>query len=149
MTEMSPAVTFTDLNVNETGGSCGRLLPNTRMKVVDLSTGELKGPNEEGELCFAGPQVMPGYFKNEKATSETLIDGWIHTGDIGHFDESGALFIVDRKKELIKVKGLQVAPAELENIIRSIPGVSDVAVIGDFNLPIEQHFIISFVRYSK
>ena len=87
MTEMSPAVTFTDLNTNQTGGSCGQLLPNTRMKVLDLATGEERGVGETGELCFEGPQVMPGYFKNEKATSETLIDGWIHTGDIGHYDE--------------------------------------------------------------
>lgn len=130
MTEMSPAVTFTDLNTNQTGGSCGQLLPNTRMKVLDLVTGEERGAGEDGELCFEGPQVMPGYFKNEKATSETLIDGWIHTGDIGHYDENGSVYIVDRKKELIKVKGLQVAPAELENSIRGIPGVMDVAVIG-------------------
>ena len=57
------------------------------MKVLDLSTGEEKGVGETGELCFEGPQVMPGYFKNEKATSETLIDGWIHTGDIGYYDQ--------------------------------------------------------------
>ena len=59
------------------------------MKVLDLSTGEEKGVGETGELCFEGPQVMPGYFKNEKATSETLIDGWIHTGDIGYYDQVG------------------------------------------------------------
>ena len=61
----------------------------TLMKVLDLSTGEEKGVGETGELCFEGPQVMPGYFKNEKATSETLIDGWIHTGDIGYYDQVG------------------------------------------------------------
>ena len=60
MTEMSPAVTFTDLNTNQTGGSCGQLLPNTRMRVLDLVTGEEKGAGERGELCFEGPQVMPG-----------------------------------------------------------------------------------------
>merc|ERR1712025_1001018 len=130
MTEMSPAVTFTRLSVVSTGGSSGQLLPNTSMKVVDLVTGEEKGVGETGELCFQGPQVMPGYFKNEKATAETLIDGWIHTGDIGYYDETHSVFIVDRKKELIKVKGLQVAPAELENLIRSMDGVVDVAVIG-------------------
>ena len=57
------------------------------MKVIDLDSGEEKGMGETGELCFAGPQVMPGYFNNEKATAETLFDGWIHTGDIGHYDE--------------------------------------------------------------
>jgi len=73
---------------------------------------------------------MPGYFKNSTATEETIIDGWCHSGDIGYYDEDGNTFVVDRKKELIKVKGLQVAPAELENLIRSMDSVSDVAVIG-------------------
>jgi len=130
MTELSPAVTFTSKTTNETGGSCGQLLPNTQMKVIDLDSGELLGAGERGELCFSGPQVMKGYFNNDKATQETLFDGWIHTGDIGYYDENHALFIVDRKKELIKVKGLQVAPAELENLIRGMKGVADVAVIG-------------------
>jgi len=130
MTEMSPAVTFTRLTMVSTGGSSGQLLPNTSMKVIDLASGEEKGAGETGELCFQGPQVMPGYFKNEAATAETLIDGWIHTGDIGYYDQAHSVFIVDRKKELIKVKGLQVAPAELENLIRSLEGVMDVAVIG-------------------
>jgi len=110
MTEMSPAVTFTRKSVDKTGGSTGQLLPNTSMKVLDLATGEEKGAGQTGELCFQGPQVMPGYFKNEKATTETLIGGWCHTGDIGYFDENGNVFIVDRKKELIKVKGLQASP---------------------------------------
>ena len=89
MTEMSPAVTMTDLNMRQTGGSCGQLLPNTRLKVLHLQTGEELGPGETGELCFSGPQVMSGYFKNEEATAQTLIQGWIHTGDIGHYNEVG------------------------------------------------------------
>ena len=75
-------------------------------------------------------QVMPGYLNNPSATAETLVDGWIHSGDIGYYDKDGFVFIVDRKKELIKVKGLQVAPAELENLLRGLTGVRDVAVIG-------------------
>ena len=75
-------------------------------------------------------QVMPGYFKNTAATAETLVDDWCHTGDIGYYDEQGRVFIEDRKKELIKVKGLQVAPAELENVLRGLEGVADVAVVG-------------------
>ena len=73
---------------------------------------------------------MPGYFKNPAATAETLVDDWCHTGDIGYYDEQGRVFIEDRKKELIKVKGLQVAPAELENVLRGLEGVADVAVVG-------------------
>ena len=73
---------------------------------------------------------MPGYFKNPGATAETLVDDWCHTGDIGYYDQQGRVFIEDRKKELIKVKGLQVAPAELENVLRGLEGVADVAVVG-------------------
>jgi len=129
MTEMAPAVTFVRGADMETG-STGQLVPNTSMKVLDLTTGEELATGETGELCFQGPQVMPGYFRNPGATAETLVEGWCHTGDIGYYDQEGRVFIVDRKKELIKVKGLQVAPAELENHIRGIAGVADVAVIG-------------------
>ena len=91
------------------------------MKVIDLDSGEEKGVGETGELCFDGPQVMPGYFNNEKATAETLIDGWIHTGDIGHYDENGSVYIIDRKKELIKVKGLQVCYVLISLYMNSSP----------------------------
>jgi len=130
MTEMAPAVTFVRGSHLVTGGSTGQLVPNSSMKVLHLETGEELGVGETGELCFKGPQVMPGYFKNHEATASTLIDGWCHTGDIGYYNEDGMVFLVDRKKELIKVKGFQVAPAELENHIRGLDGVTDVAVIG-------------------
>merc|ERR1719219_2144422 len=71
-----------------------------------------------------------GYFNNQAETDNTLRDGWLHTGDIGYYDQSGNVYICDRLKELIKVKGFQVPPAELEDVIRSIPEVTDVAVIG-------------------
>lgn len=78
-------------------------------KVVHTQTGEILGKNEQGELCIKGPQVMKGYFKNEKATSETIDKhGWLHSGDIGYYDNDGDFFIVDRAKELIKYKGYQV-----------------------------------------
>lgn len=74
---------------------------------------------------------MKGYFNNEKATKEVLLDdGWLRTGDIGHYDEDEHFFVTDRLKELIKVKGFQVAPAELEEILRSHPSIADAAVIG-------------------
>ena len=79
------------------------------MKVISLDTGTTLGPGDLGELCFRGPQIMPGYLNNPKATSETIIDGWCHTGDIGYYDEEENVYIVDRLKELIKTKGLQVS----------------------------------------
>ena len=116
---------------NSAIGSCGRLLSRTRAKVVDLETGEALGPHQNGELCFHGPQIMKGYLNNQKATDEMIgPDGWLRTGDVAYYDEDGAFYIVDRIKELIKVKGIQVAPAELEEILDSHPVVKDVAVIG-------------------
>ena len=75
-------------------------------------------------------QVMKGYLGNEKATQETVKDGWLHSGDIAYYDEDGRFYIVDRLKELIKVKGFQVAPAELEDLLRKHPDILDVGVVG-------------------
>lgn len=80
--------------------------------MVDLDSGKALGPEQTGELCVAGPQVMLGYHNNKKATDRTIIDGWLHTGDIAKYDADGQFFIVDRLKELIKVKGLQVRSIE-------------------------------------
>jgi len=131
MTELSALGTFTP-DEGLVPGSCGKILPNTELKVVDLDSGENLGPGiqNKGEICIRGPQVMKGYLNNEAETKHTLREGWIHTGDIGYFDQEENIFISDRLKELIKVKGFQVAPAELEDVIRSIPEVTDVAVIG-------------------
>ena len=129
MTESSPC---TQLQPGKDAvlGGCGNCVPNTIAKLVNIETGQLVGPGEQGELCVSGPQVMLGYYKNTSSTAETLIDGWLHTGDIAVADESGQFVIVDRLKELIKVKGLQVSPSELEDLIRRHPGVLDVAVVG-------------------
>jgi len=111
-------------------GSVGPCIASTECKVVDPSTGEELGPNEEGEIWIRGPQVMKGYLNKPDATAECIdADGFFHSGDIGYADEDGYFFIVDRLKELIKYKGMQVAPAELEALLLSHPSVSDVAVI--------------------
>ena len=111
-------------------GSVGVPAPNTECKIIDLSTGASLGPGEKGEVCVRGPQVMTGYLNNPEATAITIdAEGWLHTGDIGYADEDGHFFIVDRAKELIKYKGLQVAPAELEAVLLSHPAVADAAVI--------------------
>jgi acyl-CoA synthetase (AMP-forming)/AMP-acid ligase II len=111
-------------------GSVGLLLPNTEAQVVDLATGEPLGRNQTGELCFRGPQVMRGYLDRPQETAQMLgPDGWLHTGDIGHVDDDGYVFIVDRAKELIKYKGHQIAPAELEAVLVSHPAITDAAVV--------------------
>ncbi|XP_077991028.1 uncharacterized protein LOC144445363 [Glandiceps talaboti] len=130
LTESTTLVTMCSFHDGCPPGSCGLLLPNTEAKVVDLETGEILGAGEDGELCFRGPQIMKGYLKNEKATNETLVDGWLHTGDIGHYDETGHFFVVDRLKEVIKYMSVQVAPAQLEAVLLTNPDIRDAAVIG-------------------
>jgi len=111
-------------------GSVGPCIAGTECKIVDPSSGEELGPNEEGEIWIRGPQVMKGYLNKPDATAECIdADGFFHTGDVGYADEDGYFFIVDRLKELIKYKGMQVAPAELEALLLSHPSVSDAAVI--------------------
>jgi acyl-CoA synthetase (AMP-forming)/AMP-acid ligase II len=111
-------------------GSVGLLLPNTEAQVVDLTTGEPLGRNQTGELCFRGPQVMRGYLNRPQETAQMLSpDGWLRTGDIGYVDDDGYVYIVDRVKELIKYKGMQIAPAELEAVLVSHPAITDAAVV--------------------
>ena len=132
MTELSPVSHKSRLaRVEETPpGSVGALVPNTEARLVDPETGTDAERGEEGEIWVRGPQVMKGYLNNPAATSETLAaNGWLRTGDIGRVDENGFFFIVDRLKELIKYKGYQVPPAELEAVLVSHPKVKDAGVI--------------------
>ncbi|MCA1647037.1 MAG: AMP-binding protein [Chloroflexi bacterium] len=110
--------------------SGGTLLPNTECVVVDPESGQSVERGQQGEVWVRGPIVMRGYLRRDEATAATIdVDGWLHTGDVGHVDADGDVFIVDRVKELIKYKGLQVAPAELEAILLGHPAVADAAVI--------------------
>lgn len=98
---------------------------------MDVVTGQALGPGERGELWLRGPQVMKGYLNNPDATAAMLDgNGWLHTGDIATVDEDGYFYIVDRLKELIKYKGFQVAPAELEAVLLGHTAVADACVIG-------------------
>ena len=129
MTETSPC-THVSTPGRGKPGSVGVCVPNTECKVVSVETGEELGVGGRGEICVRGPQVMKGYLNNPEATAQTIdADGWLHTGDIGYADEDGYFHIVDRAKELIKYKGFQVAPAELEALLLTHPSVADAAVI--------------------
>ena len=112
-------------------GSVGVTVPHTEVRIVDPATGTSMGVDQDGEVWVRGPQVMKGYLNNESATRTTIDhEGWLHTGDVGHIDADGHLFIVDRLKELIKYKGFQVPPAELEALLLTHPQIADAAVIG-------------------
>jgi acyl-CoA synthetase (AMP-forming)/AMP-acid ligase II len=131
MTETSPVTHSSPADSTQVKfGAVGVCAPNTECKIIDLETGEARGPNLEGELCVRGPQVMKGYLNRPEATAHTIdAESWLHTGDVGYADEDGHFFIVDRAKELIKYKGFQVAPAELEAILLTHPSIADAAVI--------------------
>ncbi|MFC7243916.1 AMP-binding protein [Catellatospora aurea] len=131
MTELSPvshAQVHGDTRVKP--GTVGPLIPNTLARVVDVATGDDLGTGEPGELWIKGPQVMQGYLGRREDTDATVdADGWLHTGDVGLVDADGDWFIVDRVKELIKYKGYQVPPAELEAVLLGHPLIADAAVV--------------------
>ncbi|XP_072987581.1 4-coumarate--CoA ligase 2-like [Typha latifolia] len=111
-------------------GSCGTVVRNAELKVIDPETGCSLGRNLPGEICIRGPQVMKGYLNDPEATSATIdVEGWLHTGDIGYVDDNEEVFIVDRVKELIKFKGFQVPPAELEALLIAHSSIADAAVV--------------------
>ncbi len=111
-------------------GSVGQLVPNTMGKIIDPETNMALGPGLPGELFIKGPQVMMGYYNDPVNTANCLsTDGWLKTGDIAYYDENGFFYITDRIKELIKVRGFQVPPAEIEALLLTHPNISDAAVI--------------------
>ncbi|MEV5149006.1 4-coumarate--CoA ligase family protein [Streptomyces sp. NPDC052727] len=137
MTELSPGTHVVPLDrLREApAGTVGRLIAGTEMRIVSLDDpGKDLGTGESGEILIRGPQVMKGYLGRPDATAAMIdADGWLHTGDVGYVDAGGWLFVVDRVKELIKYKGFQVAPAELEALLLTHPGIADAAVIGAYD----------------
>jgi acyl-CoA synthetase (AMP-forming)/AMP-acid ligase II len=130
MTELSPASHITPPGWFRPG-SVGITVPNTQTRIVDPASGADVGLGEEGEIWVRGPQVMKGYLDNPQATAAMIdADGWLRTGDLGCIDADGHLYVVDRLKELIKYKGFQVPPAELEAVLLRHPDVADAAVLG-------------------
>lgn len=106
-------------------GSVGEPLKGQYAKVID-ENGKTLGPNQRGELCFKGNRIMKGYINDTASTNDTIdADGWLHSGDIGYYDEDKQFYVVDRLKELIKYKAYQVPPAEIEGLLLSNPKVKD------------------------
>jgi acyl-CoA synthetase (AMP-forming)/AMP-acid ligase II len=130
LTESSPTTHVTPIRKIKLG-SIGLPLSLTQDRIVDPETGTELPTREVGELWIRGPQVMKGYYNNPDATAQTVVNGWLRTGDLAWKDEEGYVFIVDRLKEVIKCKGLQVAPAEIEHILVGHPDIKDAAVVGE------------------
>lgn len=118
-------------------GASGQPFPSVEIKIIDVAggkEGKTQGIDETGEICIRGPQLMNGYLNNPSATQECTDDeGWFHTGDVGKVDKDGYLYIVDRLKEVIKVRGFQVAPAELEAYLAGHDSVADAGVTGTYS----------------
>ncbi|KAK8713266.1 hypothetical protein V6N13_148488 [Hibiscus sabdariffa] len=134
MTEAGPVLSmclgFAKQPFPTKSGSCGTVVRNAELKVIDPETGCSLGHNQPGEICIRGSQIMKGYLNDSAATAATIdVEGWLHTGDIGYVDDDGEIFIVDRVKEIIKFKGFQVPPAELESLLVSHPSIADAAVV--------------------
>ena len=130
LTETSPVTHANARDQEIKVTSVGTALPNTTFRIVDLSTMDDAATGELGEVWIRGPQVMKGYLNNPEATRDMIDDdGWLRSGDIGYADADGYLYVVDRVKELIKYKGMQVAPSELEEVVQSHPAVADAAVV--------------------
>ncbi|OAY43386.1 4-coumarate--CoA ligase 2 [Manihot esculenta] len=111
-------------------GSCGTVLRNAELKVIDPETGCSLGYNQPGEICIRGQQIMKAYLDDLETTLNTIdVEGWLHTGDIGYVDDDEEVFIVDRIKEIIKFKGFQVSPTELEALLLNHPSIADAAVV--------------------
>ena len=131
MTESCSCITThpMDKQTYDYADRAGTIVANTDVKIIDVDSGRELGYNEPGEILARGPQVVMGYLNNEKATRETFdADGWLHTGDVGYVDREGFINITDRIKEMIKVKGIGVSPAELEDLLLGHSAVEDTAV---------------------
>ncbi len=131
LTESMMAAVVTPLHGPYKPGSVGTPLPDVEVRIADMDTGEGSlPPGSVGEILIRAPQLMLGYWGRPTETAKTIRNGWLYTGDLGYLDEDGYLFIVDRKKDVIKPSGFQVWPREVEEVIASHPAVNEVSVGG-------------------
>src|SRR5690606_25589662 len=130
LTEASPVVCCAALRVPSKPMSIGLPLPGTDIRFVDIDSGRAVGTGENGELQVRGPQVMAGYFDNPEASRDAFMDGWLRTGDVGHMDEEGYVFLVDRIKDLIICSGFNVYPRTIEEALMAPEAVEETNVIG-------------------
>ncbi len=129
LSEAAPVVSFNPIRGVRKPASVGLPIPDVEVKIFDENDKELP-PGEVGEIVVRGPNVMRGYWNHPEANAETLRDGWLHTGDMGKKDADGYIFIVDRKKEMLLVHGMNVYPREIEEVLYQFPGIAEAAVIG-------------------
>lgn len=130
LTEASPVVTLNPLKGVRKPGSIGLVLSNDiKLRIVDEKDNAL-GPEQVGELLVKGPNVMSGYYRQEDASGETIKNGWLYTGDMAKFDSQGYFYIVGRKKEMVNVRGLNVYPREIEEVLYQNPKIKEAAIIG-------------------
>lgn len=130
LTETSPVATCNPIDGTDRVGTIGLPVPDTDIKLVDDNDNEVTKLGEPGEICVKGPQVMQGYYNRPDETEKVIKNGWLHTGDIGTYDEDGFFKIVDRKKDMILVSGFNVYPNEVEDVLAQHPKVLEVAAIG-------------------
>jgi len=132
MTELSAFGTCTPVGTGQVKlGSVGCPLPGCAVKIVDLETGLTELPaGQDGEICYRGPQIMHSYWQKPEATADTVRDGWLYTGDVGHVDEEGWLYIVDRKKDMIIAGGYNIFPTEIDDVLYSHPAILEACCIG-------------------
>ncbi|MBI3108366.1 MAG: AMP-binding protein, partial [Candidatus Rokubacteria bacterium] len=129
LTEASPVVTIERPGLPRREGACGLTLPGMETKVVD-ATGQEVPPGELGEMLVRGPNVMKGYFEMAEATTRTIVDGWLHTGDLMRKNADGHVYMVDRLKHMIICGGYNIYPKEIENVLHDHPAVLECAVVG-------------------
>jgi acyl-CoA synthetase (AMP-forming)/AMP-acid ligase II len=132
-TEASARLTYLPSDkVQDKRGSIGIAIPGVMIEIRDKA-GNLVPPGQTGEICAQGPNIMLGYWKDEVKTRQVIVDGWLHTGDLAHYDSDGYLYIDGRSSEMIKSGGNRISPKEVEEVIQEIDGVQEVAVVGVYD----------------